>query len=341
MKRFRAKFNPKRKGVYAVSLVDEPAMEGDFIQFAKENPLKFASVDEDKRRVMGLILEPDKDILRFDAETDTQYTVRFEKQDIEDVAYNFQIQGNQNNSTIQHQGKAIEDVSFVETWIVENPKVDKSTNFGFEYPKGSWMGVMQLNNEEIWNDYVKTGKVKGFSIDALMEFEEINLNKLNMDVKNEGNILDFLKDLPNKIALAMKPKEVEVEEKKVELADEVKEDKKKVELEHDGKEHEDEDKKVKLEEEEEVKEEVKAEFNPDEFLKSLIEKLQSMMEPTEVSLAKLEKDVLEFKTENETLKEKNLELSKLPATKSVKAAPRQISFSEMSNYEKFQYNKDN
>ena len=203
MKKYRAKFNPNKKGVYAVSLVTDPAMEGDFIQFEKENKLQFVKVDESKRRVMGLILEPNKEVLRFNKETNTPYSVFFEKEDVEAVAYNFQKQGNQNNSTLQHDGTAIEGVSFVETWIVENPKVDKSTNFGFEYPKGSWMGVMQLDNEEVWNEYVKTGIVKGFSIDAFMQFEEVNFKTVDMSKKEEGTILEMLKELPTKIVALM------------------------------------------------------------------------------------------------------------------------------------------
>jgi hypothetical protein len=340
MKKYRAKFNPERKGVYAISLVDEPAMDGDFIQFKKEEKqIKFAQIDESKRRVMGLILEPNKEVLRFNEEEQAYYTVYFEKQDIEDVAYNFQRQGNQNNSTIQHSGKAIEGVSFVETWIVENPKIDKSTNFGLEYPKGSWIGVMQLENEEVWNTYVKTGQVKGFSIDALMEFEEINLNKLNMDVKNEGTVLEFLKDLPNKIALAMKPKEVEVKEK-VKLNEHYDEDEeKKVKLE----EHEEDDKKVDMKEHED-EDKMKMEGHDAEIhqaLTDLLAKITEMLAPMQEANVELSKKVegLELKLNKQS--EELVEFGKEPATVSVKRAPVQLEYSKMSNLEKFNYNKNN
>jgi hypothetical protein len=342
MKKYRAKFNPERKGVYAISLVDEPAMEGDFVQFKKqEKEIKFAQIDESKRRVMGLILEPNKEVLRFNQEDESYYTVYFEAEDIEDVAYNFQRQGNQNNSTIQHNGKAIEGVSFVETWIVENPKVDKSTNFGLEYPKGSWIGVMQLENEEVWNTYVKTGQVKGFSIDALMEFEEINLNKLNMDVKNEGTLLEFLKELPNKIALAIKPKEAE---EKVELAKEVKEEAK-VELYHEGEEH-DKDKKVKMEDEDEDKEKVKMSHDEEmaaqvmETLNGLVAQITEMLTPMQDEAVALSKKVEALELTVTKQKEELVEFGKEPATTSIKKVPAQLEYSKMSNLEKFNYNKN-
>jgi hypothetical protein len=40
---------------------------------------------------------------------------------------------------------------------------------------GTWFGLMKVNNDEIWNDYVKTGKVKGFSIDGVFDMEKVNL----------------------------------------------------------------------------------------------------------------------------------------------------------------------
>jgi hypothetical protein len=33
-------------------------------------------------------------------------------------------------------------------------------------PKGTWMVSVKVNNEEVWEEFVKTGKVKGFSIEG-------------------------------------------------------------------------------------------------------------------------------------------------------------------------------
>lgn len=329
MKRYKAKFNPNRKGVYAVSLVDEPAMEGNFIQFQKEqSEIKFANVNEDKRRVMGLILEPNKQVLRFDKTNDSYYTVEFGEEDIEDVAYNFQKQGNQNNSTIQHDGINLSGVSFVETWIVENPLIDKSTNFGMEYPKGSWIGVMQLDNKEVWNEYVKTGKVKGFSIDAFMQFEEINLNKVNMSDNNEkDNVLlsaiekgftelkDFFK--PKKDKKDMTPEELLEEEKKKKEA-------------------------VKMEAEKPKDEPKKVEFNAEDFVADMVKELQSILEPVNVELTKLKEDLGGFQKENEALKLEVVELGKQPATRSVGTEPKtEVKYSEMSKVQQMEYNQRN
>jgi hypothetical protein len=70
---------------------------------------------------------------------------------------------------------------------VENPKIDKSYNFGFEYPKGSWIATMKVDNDEIWNNYVKTGKVNGFSVDAMVDLQEIEMSNNNLKTEEMSN----------------------------------------------------------------------------------------------------------------------------------------------------------
>ena len=73
--------------------------------------------------------------------------------------------GNQNNSTLEHQHE-LSGLSLVESWLVEDEVHDKSRKYGMNVPIGTWMGAVKVNNDKVWNDYVKTGKVKGFSIEG-------------------------------------------------------------------------------------------------------------------------------------------------------------------------------
>jgi hypothetical protein len=75
------------------------------------------------------------------------------------------MQGKQNNSTLEHQYQ-INGLSLVESWIVEDKVHDKSVKYGMNLPLGTWVGAVKVNNDEIWNEFVKTGKVKGFSIEG-------------------------------------------------------------------------------------------------------------------------------------------------------------------------------
>jgi hypothetical protein len=207
MKTYLAKYDPiLNKGVYGISLVEKPAMEGTFIALSKEEKaIELKTVNEEQRILLGLVLEPNKLIYRYDKDTKEEYNITFDEQTIKELSYGFFKNNSHSNSTIEHNDKQITGVTFTESWIVENPTNDKSNNFGFSYPKGSWVAVMKVDSDEIWNDYVKTGSVKGFSIDAMLSLEEVNLkSQIEMSKENENSLIQFLKDLPHKIALAMK-----------------------------------------------------------------------------------------------------------------------------------------
>lgn len=198
MKTFEGKFNKNSKGVFAISLVNQPATEETFIAMSKqEKVITLSKVDEEQRILMGLVLQPNQMIPRVD-ESGNEYQMYFSAETIKAYSENFFKSGFQLNSKLEHE-TPIEGVTFVESWIVENPKVDKSYNFGMEYPKGSWIATMKVDNDEIWNDYVKTGELQGFSIDAMVELEEVKeevnfKSNINMSKENKS-ILSKIKEL--------------------------------------------------------------------------------------------------------------------------------------------------
>ncbi len=195
MKTFEAKFKKGGKGVFAISLVKDPATTEHFVAMSKESKLiKMAEVSKEQRIVMGLVLQPNQLIPRYNEETDEEYNIVFSEETIKDLSQNFFKSNSQSNSKLEHS-ESIEDITFVESWIVENSKIDKSANFGMEYPKGSWVATMKIDNDEIWNDYVKTGKVQGFSVDAFVDLQEINLKTEIKMNKKQKSILTMLKEI--------------------------------------------------------------------------------------------------------------------------------------------------
>jgi len=149
-------------GVEAISVVENPAIEEDFVALADQE-IKLAEVNKEKRILMGALLVPNKPIYRRNGEE--EYYVYFSKETILKTSQMYLMKGNQNNSTLEHQ-LPLNGLSLVESWIVEDDVHDKSRKYGMEVPVGTWMGSVKVNNEEVWNDYVKTGKVKGFSIEG-------------------------------------------------------------------------------------------------------------------------------------------------------------------------------
>lgn len=211
MKTYQAKYNPlTNKGVYGISLVENPAMEGLFIALSKDEPIQLKTVNEEQRILMGLVLEPNKPIYR--NQNGEEFNIVFNEETIKELSYGFFKNNNHSNSTIEHNiEQNIKGVTFTESWIVEDSKIDKSANFGFSYPKGSWVAVMKVDSDEVWNDYVKSGKVQGFSIDAMLSLEEVNL-KSNIEMSNTNSLLE-------RILLALTPKQADIKLGSIMLAD--------------------------------------------------------------------------------------------------------------------------
>ena len=149
-------------GVQAISIVEHPAIESDFITLSKEQEIKLAEVDSEKRILMGPALIPNKTIFRKSGEE--EYYIYFSKETVRKASELFLTKGNQNKSTLEHNFE-LEGLSVVESWIVEGQQ-DKSQAYGLSVPEGTWMVSMKVYNDEVWDNYVKTGKVKGFSIEG-------------------------------------------------------------------------------------------------------------------------------------------------------------------------------
>lgn len=173
------------RGVYALSCVDNPAMEDVWVRLSKDEKelkkelpeeMKLSAVDEERRILLGAALIPDKPIYRnIQGE---EFWITFSKDTIEKAAHAFLRNGFQNNSSENHQIK-LEGVSVVESWLVDNPETDKSKMYGKTYEKGTWVTMMKVHNEEAW-EKAKNGELNGFSIDGQFSLKQVQLKKENM-----------------------------------------------------------------------------------------------------------------------------------------------------------------
>lgn len=159
----------QENGIDAISIVEHPAIEENFIALNQKKEYKFQEVDKEKRILMGALLIPNKAIYRRDK--NDEYYIYFTKKTIRKASELFLQKGNQHNSTFEHLYK-IDGLTLVESWIVEDKEKDKSAFYGMDVPVGTWMGSVKVDNEEVWNDYVKTGVVKGFSIEGFFAEKE-------------------------------------------------------------------------------------------------------------------------------------------------------------------------
>lgn len=169
-------------GVYGISLVSVPANDTQHIFFSKEKLMNWKMASEEKRIVISAVLIPEQRIYRNEIGADKVPGYTYMTADtIARLQQNFFKQNFNHNSSLEHK-QPIDDVYFFESWIVENPEMDKSTHLGFNVPKGTWMVAMKIENDVVWNEYIKTGIIGGLSIDALLRPKNIKENNNNKKI---------------------------------------------------------------------------------------------------------------------------------------------------------------
>ena len=286
MKVYEAIFREgETEGVYALSVVENPAMQDMWIALSEQpQQIELAEVDEEKRLLLGAALIPNKKIYRnIDG---NEFYITFKEETIEKLAHNFFKNQNNNNSSLEHEVK-LEGMSVVEGWTVQDPYNDKSNAFGKTYEKGTWVTMMKVDNEEMW-EKVKNGEIKGFSIDALLGLQEINLksNIMNEEAKNS-----FLSELKEDIKALFTSEKKEVEEVK-----EVEE----------------------IQVQPELVEEVQTsdrDFDIEAIKADILESMKAEMS------AQLEEKDNEIKAKNDELEALKVEMSKQPEAEEVKVSP--------------------
>lgn len=201
---------------YAISMVESPAIESDFVALSKEEEDKVQVFLESNERhmVYGAALIPEKDIYRNNGEQ--EFYISFTKESIERMSQDFMKEYRQHEVKTDHDEVANE-VCVVESWLVEDSYKDKSNALGINVPEGTWMVGMKVNNIETW-ERVKSGELKGFSVESMLTLEEFSKIENNMDNTNEEMFLDKLRNVLKEFFSSKKEEPTEIEPTNVDLS---------------------------------------------------------------------------------------------------------------------------
>lgn len=181
-----------------ISLVSEPAIEEDFLLFNSDT-IKFKTIDGERKVLTGPAMRPDINIARKDEFGELYYGF-FSKETVRKCAeLFFKKNSNANRTNLEHEFE-IDGVYVFESWIVENPEMDKAKELGFKNIKaGDWFVSMKIDNDAVWDNYLKTGFIKGFSVEVKAKEVEI-LDKmksiLSSDIDDDSkwnSLLELIK----------------------------------------------------------------------------------------------------------------------------------------------------
>ena len=176
-------------GVDAISFVKQPAIEENFVALSKHE-VAFKSINDEKRIIIGLALIPDKKIYRRNG--DKEFNIVFNKDTVKKASHLYLKKLKANNTTLEHK-QDVKGVSVVESWIVEDVKKDKSNLYNLNAVEGSWVVIMKVDNDQVWQD-VKAGKYLGLSIEGIFTDKKEDLTAidevLNICDKNVDDMTD-------------------------------------------------------------------------------------------------------------------------------------------------------
>ena len=177
---------------YAISMVESPAIESDFVALSKEEEKRVFLESDERHMVYGAALIPDKDIYRNNGEQ--EFYISFTKESIEKMSQDFMKNYRQNEVTLDHEEMA-NDITITESWLVEDPYKDKANALGINVPKGTWMVGMKVNQIDVW-ERVKSGELKGFSVESMISLEDFSKqNTNNMNIETNEMFWDKLKNI--------------------------------------------------------------------------------------------------------------------------------------------------
>jgi hypothetical protein len=163
-------------GIFAMSFVDYPANETDFVALSKQIPVKL-SINKQKQLLTGVVLIPEQLIYRND-NTKGEYYLKFSAEEIEKIALKMMKTGIALRTTTHQHEKQLSGNYLAELWIVKDPKKDKAAALGLgELPAGTLMASYKIENVKYWNEEVMTGNVKGFSLEGFFNQIKVNMKK--------------------------------------------------------------------------------------------------------------------------------------------------------------------
>lgn len=174
-------------GVQAVALVDQPAIEQNWQVFTGVKQL-FQTTNAEKKIISGALMVADMPIYRKDQQG--EYYVVFDKQSIFNIVKKYFRNNNTSEVNMMHDSnKMVQGVYMIESFIIDKER-GITTPKGFdELPEGSWFGSFKVDNQDVWDNFIKTGKFKGFSVEGYFQPAPVEAK--------DDDILQKIKDILN------------------------------------------------------------------------------------------------------------------------------------------------
>lgn len=192
---YKIKIDPTDQltGLDAISLVEYPAVEVDFLKFSKDEPIKLQFENDEKRIISGVALLADTPIYRIKPDGEEYYVV-FDKDTIEQLITKYAKYMFQNLVNIEHSERHFVDGMYMIESYIKNSERGIVPNEFSSIPDGSWIVSYKVDNMDVW-EKIKSGEVNGFSVQGVFQLIEQNEEPSIDDMIEEGDIDGLLNSL--------------------------------------------------------------------------------------------------------------------------------------------------
>lgn len=191
-------------GINFISIVDVPAIQSQFVALMEAKQILKLSLDNDKMVLVGKVAIPDVPILQYDNESGDVYFIRLTKDNILKVAQKFARNAFLNNVNVMHTTEKAPAYIY-EMWVVEDQVKDKAALYFDDVQVGTLMVKMQVTDRNYWNEYIKSGKFKGFSLEGQFIYKKSDLN-INSD--NQEDLEKRLENIQNQLNEIIKKQKI-------------------------------------------------------------------------------------------------------------------------------------
>ena len=183
---YKAKIVKKENGLQILSMVENPAIEINYIKMEEEiNHIKMEVLDEEKNIVIAPALVPDMLIPR--VHKGIKYYISFDKETIEQSLIKMSAEQKDQNVDVNHSEKLINGAIVMEKFITHPNRVTQVKNFE-NLPMGTLFFTAKVTDEKLMSD-IKAGKINGWSIDGFYDLEieeDVELTEDEIKILNES-----------------------------------------------------------------------------------------------------------------------------------------------------------
>lgn len=172
MKVFYIKINDDDiTGIDAISLVEMPAVQKNFLCFSKEQQPVKMQFDDSKRIITGVVALADTPIYRY-SEKEGEYYVVFTRDAILKMVEKFARNDLFKSVNIQHDNNQfVNGIYMIESYITDKKRGISPIEFQ-DIPDGSWVASYKVDNEQLWNEIITSDRLNGFSLQGMFDLEE-------------------------------------------------------------------------------------------------------------------------------------------------------------------------